>query len=225
MVKLGNWLFHYRNYLFPVFYLALFIPTEPVFTDQVTAEVAGLFFILSGMSVRCITIGLVYIVRGGKNRNIYAEDLVTGGIYSVCRNPMYLGNITLLLGFGFFANSLLFTLLFFPLFLTFYSAIIKAEENFLSDKFGESFDNYRKNVRAILPDLRLLGKAFEGQTFKWKKVFSKEHNGFFIFFSGIFLILFYKARISLQLLIASIIVLGLLNALVKLMKVRHLLED
>ena len=112
--KLGTRLFHYRNIPFPIFYLTLFIPAKPILQDNLQAEVIGSIIILAGISVRSITIGLVYIARGGKNRTIYAEDLVTGGIYSLCRNPMYFGNILLLFGFAFYANSLLFILIFFP---------------------------------------------------------------------------------------------------------------
>lgn len=219
--KLGNRLFHYRNILFPVFYLALFIPSKPVFQSNFQAEIIGCIIILAGMSVRSVTIGLVYIVRGGKNRTIYAEDLITRGIYSLCRNPMYFGNILLLLGFAFFANSLFFLLVFFPLLILFYLAIIEAEEVFLEKKFGKTFTEYRKNVNYLLPDLRKIGKAFEGQKFKWKKVIYKEHNGFFIFFLGIFLIMFYKGQISLLPLVFIITGLAFLNGVVKYMKWKH----
>lgn len=219
--KLGNRLFHYRNVLFPIFYLALFIPSKPVFQSNFRAEIIGCIIILGGMLVRSVTIGLVYIVRGGKNRTIYAEDLVTGGIYSLCRNPMYFGNILLLLGFAFFANSILFISVFFPLFILFYLAIIEAEEAFLENKFGETFAEYRKNVNYLLPDLRKTKKAFKGQKFKWKKVIYKEHNGFFIFFSGIFLLMFYKGQINLLPLVFIITGLAFLNGMVKYMKWKH----
>lgn len=126
MVKLGNFLFHCRNFLFPIFYAALFIPSEQIL-PQNAAILYGLLFIFLGIVIRCITIGLVYIVRGGRNRSIYANELVVDGIYEVCRNPMYLGNLLLLLGFGILSNSFLFMVLFFPLFCLFYYAIIKAE--------------------------------------------------------------------------------------------------
>ncbi|NJK97787.1 MAG: isoprenylcysteine carboxylmethyltransferase family protein, partial [Bacteroidales bacterium] len=123
IAKFGNWLFHYRNVLFPFFYAALFIPTTPLCPDK-WALTIGLFIIGIGVLIRSITIGLVYIIRGGQKRQIHAETLVTDGIYKVCRNPMYLGNILLILGFGIFANSLIFLLIFVPIFFVFYKAII-----------------------------------------------------------------------------------------------------
>lgn len=196
MVKLGNWLFHYRNFLFPVFYLALFIPSPWLFPKYGHALILGAMIILMGILVRCITIGFVYIIRGGKNRRIYAESLVTDGVYSMCRNPMYLGNILLLLGFGIFANSLIFMLVFFPLFVIFYYAIIKAEEAFLSDKFGEEFDLYRGRVNALFPSLLKVSNVFQNHRFDFKRVFKKEYNSLFIYLTGVLLLLLYHGQIT-----------------------------
>lgn len=223
--KIGSRLFHFRNFLFPVFYLALFIPSAPLFSCIISAEIAGLIFILSGIVVRGITIGLVYIVRGGKNREIYADDLVTGGVYSICRNPMYLGNILLILGFGIFANSLLFTLVFSPLFIFIYITIIKAEEVFLMDKFGSYYDDYRKNVNVIIPVFRKILKAFEGNKFSWRKILNKEHFSLHIYLCGILLILFYKEQINFVTFLVLFGVANILAAVIKWMKVRHSLDD
>jgi protein-S-isoprenylcysteine O-methyltransferase Ste14 len=198
LVKFGNFIFHYRNFLFPLFYAALFIPSAALFSQIETAVILGSVIIALGILTRCITIGLVYIIRGGAKRQIYAENLVTGGIYQVCRNPMYLGNILLLLGFGIFANSLLFLAVFFPLFFLFYLAIIKAEENFLSHKFGEEFVQFCQQTNAILPNLKRIGAAFKGHEFKFKRVIAKEYNSLFIYSMGILALLFYHKLAGLQ---------------------------
>jgi protein-S-isoprenylcysteine O-methyltransferase Ste14 len=225
MIKFGNWLFHYRNFLFPVFYLALFIPSRTLIPDSSVMEVAGLVIIISGILVRCITIGLVYIVRGGRKREIFADDLVTEGIYSVCRNPMYLGNILLLLGFGIFANSALFLVVFFPLFVLFYVAIIRAEEAFLLAKFGQPFADYMKNVNSVLPDMSKIGNAFEGHKFKWKKVVSKEHNSLFVYVTGVLLLLLYKADIKLMPFLIAFLITTAIYLLIKWLKKKQMLNE
>jgi protein-S-isoprenylcysteine O-methyltransferase Ste14 len=202
----------------------LFIPSRSVLPDQSIADMLGFFLIGAGILIRSITIGLVYIVRGGKNRQIYAEDLVTGGIYSVCRNPMYLGNILLLLGFGIFANSQLFLLLFFPLFVFFYFAIMKAEEAFLYNKFGEKFEAYRVRVNALLPDLKNLRNAFKDQTFNWKKVLKKEYNSLFIYITGVLLLLLYQHRISFLTFMIGFGMLIFLYIWVKILKYQKMLN-
>ena len=96
----------------------------------------GTAVVLLGQIIRAMTIGLDYIIRGGRNRRVYAEDLVTTGIFSHCRNPLYVGNLLVLLGLGIAANSIYFVGILMPLFLLFYQAIVLAEENFLRNKFG-----------------------------------------------------------------------------------------
>jgi protein-S-isoprenylcysteine O-methyltransferase Ste14 len=225
MVKLGNWLFHYRNFLFPVLYLALFIPSRPFLSNETVSDITGILLIFSGILVRCITIGLVYIVRGGNKRSIHAEELVTGGIYGICRNPMYLGNILLLLGFGFFSGSLVFMLIFMPLFVIFYMAIIKAEETFLTDKFGDTFVAYKNNVNALLPDPGKVKEAFKGQSFKWKRVLIKEYNSLAVYILGILLLLLYKSKIELSAFIVFFVILIILYAIVKWMKNKKVLAE
>lgn len=131
---------------------------------------------------------------------------------------MYLGNILLLLGFGVFANSLLFLLLFFPLFVFFYYAIIKAEEAFLLNKFGSRFDEYRLSVNALIPNIRSFRNAFRGQVFNLKKVIKKEYNSLFIYLSGILLLLIYKDRISPATFFVAFITLFILYIGVKFLK-------
>jgi protein-S-isoprenylcysteine O-methyltransferase Ste14 len=125
MVKLGNFLFHYRNFIFPLFYLLLFIPSPLLFSNSLSTTVAGLIVATGGQLIRALTIGLVYIVRGGKDRRIYAEGLVTTGIFSHCRNPLYVGNILVIIGLGMVANSIYFLLIAIPLFIFFYQAIVR----------------------------------------------------------------------------------------------------
>jgi protein-S-isoprenylcysteine O-methyltransferase Ste14 len=224
MVRFGNLLFHYRNFLFPVFYAALFIPSPEFVDDFDIAKVAGLTLISMGIVVRCVTIGLVYIVRGGHKRQIHAENLVTAGIYSLCRNPMYLGNILLLLGFGLLANSLWFVCILFPVFVIFYIAIIAAEEAFLSNKFGDTFTIYKANVNALIPNLKFANSAFKGQQFKWKKVLSKEHNSLYLYFSGVLILFLYHEEIEMNSFIISFLIVSAGYLVIKFLKKNDILD-
>ncbi len=188
MVKLGNLLFHNRNWLFPLFYFILFIPSPEVFNDPVTAMLIGFSVTIFGQLIRIITIGLVYIIRGGKNRRVYADTLVTSGIFSHCRNPLYVGNILILVGLGIASNSLIFMAIATPLFLFFYQAIVLAEENFLRNKFGAEFDAYCSRVNRWVPNLKGIGKTLESMEFKWTRVIIREYTSTYIWTSGAVLI-------------------------------------
>src|SRR6185436_5722926 len=104
MVRIGNFLFHYRNGLFPLVFVLLFLNQRKALPDQSVAVILGFTIAIAGQVLRAITIGLAYIKRGGKDRQVYADDLVTDGMFSHCRNPLYVGNLLVVLGLGFIAN-------------------------------------------------------------------------------------------------------------------------
>lgn len=184
MVKIGNFLFHYRNFLFPVFYACLFIPSPRIFPHSHTAVLVGLIVTLAGQAVRVVTIGLVYIKRGGQNRRIYADDLVSTGIFSHCRNPLYVGNILILLGVGIIANSMLFLAVLMPIFLFFYQAIVLSEENYLLGKFGDAYREYTSNTNRWIPNLSGIGATLKSMTFNWRRVIIREYTSAFIWMLG-----------------------------------------
>ncbi len=199
MVLIGNFFFKYRNWLFIIFYALLFIPHVPqLFTEKNFGEhyylypiIIGLIVTVIGQAIRGATIGLAYIIRGGKNKKVYAEDLVTTGIFAHCRNPLYVGNILMLAGVGVLSNSLLYVVIMIPFFLFVYQAIVLAEENFLLNKFGEQFNNYCARVNRWFPNVRGMGKTFSGMQFNWKRYINKEHTTTFIWLCGIILLLLF----------------------------------
>ncbi|HVX26741.1 MAG TPA: isoprenylcysteine carboxylmethyltransferase family protein [Parafilimonas sp.] len=205
MVQIGNFFFKYRNWLFIIFYALLFVPNVPqLFTEKnfgpnyyLYPLIIGLVITIAGQAIRGATIGLAYIIRGGKNKKVYAEDLVTTGIFSHCRNPLYVGNILMLAGVGVLSNSLLYVVIMIPFFLFVYQAIVLAEENFLRNKFGEQFNNYCVNVNRWVPRLSGLTKTFSGMRFNWKRYINKEHTTTFIWLCGIvLLLLFYYPQLT-----------------------------
>src|SRR5690349_15588054 len=115
MISVGRFFFKYRNWVFILFYAALFVPSIPLFSENAFGEkyylipiILGLLVTVSGQLIRGLTIGLAYIVRGGKDGKPYADGLVTEGIFKHCRNPLYVGNILMLLGVGILSNSLFY---------------------------------------------------------------------------------------------------------------------
>jgi protein-S-isoprenylcysteine O-methyltransferase Ste14 len=196
MVAIGNFFFKYRNWIFILFYAALFIPSWPLFSKETFGQhyyvwpiAIGLIITVLGQLIRGLTIGLAYIVRGGREGKPYAEGLVTDGIFKHCRNPLYVGNILMLLGVGILANSLVYTVIVIPIFLFIYQAIVLAEENFLRGKFGPGFDEYCRHVNRWFPNLKGLGTTLKSMNFNWRRWILKEHTTQFIWLIGISLIL------------------------------------
>ena len=199
MIKIGNFFFKYRNFLFVFLYLLLFLPSPELFRADLFGPnyfylpiIIGLLITILGEVIRGVTIGLAYIVRGGKDGKVYAEELVTQGIFNHCRNPLYVGNILMLLGVGILSNSLIYVLIVMPVFIWIYHAIVLAEENFLYGKFGEQYTSYCKRVNRWIPSVNNLSSTLGSMQFKWKRWILKEYNTQYVWLTGITLILLLK---------------------------------
>lgn len=176
MIAIGNFLFRYRNVLFPFTCLFLLLPGPRLNEDPLVAAAFGAACALLGQIVRALTIGLDYIVRGGRQGKVYADDLVISGIYHHSRNPMYVGNVLIATGLAIASNSRPAVVVTVPLVMFAYAAIVAAEENYLSSRFGAAFDVYRKEVARWLPRVSGLASTLSGATFHWRRLVVKEYG-------------------------------------------------
>lgn len=179
IVKIGRFLFRARNYLFPFALLLVFIPGPPLLQTPLAAALLGLCIALSGQMIRIGTIGLEYIIRGGRQRQVYADKLITSGIYAHSRNPMYVGNMLIITGVSVTANSWGCVGTAVPLFLMAYLAITCAEESYLGERFGPAFARYCQDVPRFLPRLSGLPALFatlRDSQFRWQRVLAKEYG-------------------------------------------------
>jgi protein-S-isoprenylcysteine O-methyltransferase Ste14 len=179
MIRLGNFFFKYRNIIFPLFFVLLVFTTRPHAGSRHLEPwryAAGITVAFTGQFIRALTIGLAYIVRGGRNREVFAKKLVKDGIFAHCRNPLYLGNILIVIGLGIVAHSIPFYVIGIPLFIFAYLAIIKAEEHYLSGKFGQEYTEYLTTVNSLIPDLRGIVNTIKGMKFHWARLIVKEYG-------------------------------------------------
>ncbi len=186
--KIGNFLFRYRNGLFPLAVILMLIDTHYLTRDYWVVVIVGFCVAAAGQLLRALTIGLAYIIRGGKRRRVYAEDLVTEGMFSHCRNPMYVGNILIVAGLALISDSPLMLFIGLPLFLFAYYAITRAEEAFLSKKFGSAYDDYCKNVPRFLVRFSGIRETLRGMTFKWRRLVVKEYGTTFTWLAATILL-------------------------------------
>ena len=177
----GTFLFKYRDAVFPAVILALIVATRPQFpsgsrTADLWLNALGILVALSGQVLRIAVIGYRYIVRGGKNRRVHAEDLVTDGFFALSRNPLYVGNILVLFGLFIIWNAPLLYLIGVPFVLFGYKGIVTAEEAFLRKKFGSAYDEYCRTTNRWIPDLRKAPAALDGIPFNWRRVLLREYG-------------------------------------------------
>ena len=181
MVAFGNFFFRTRNALFPVIMalFLLFTRPHPALSAGHTGAVwltLGAFFALLGEAVRLFTIGFRYIERGGRGGKVYASKLVTGGLFSHTRNPMYVGNLLIVLGLFMFSGSVLAFAVGVPIFLYVYLAITAAEEAYLQRSFGQEYTDYTRRVPRFFPRLGGIGETLSSMHFEWKRSLRKDYG-------------------------------------------------
>jgi protein-S-isoprenylcysteine O-methyltransferase Ste14 len=113
------------------------------------AFTAGSLFVVLGIAVRMWASGHI------KKDKVLATD----GPYAYVRHPLYVGNI--LLGIGFcLASGLWWSIvLFVGILLLFYPQAIRREDEKLHRLFGENWQIWRNNTRALIPKLRVEGRS------------------------------------------------------------------
>lgn len=199
LIALGNMLFRARDAVFPVVLIGLVMLTTPHLpgNDPQRARLLDLFGVLvalAGQALRVAVVGYRYIVRGGRNRQVYAEGLVTTGFFALSRNPLYVGNLLILAGLLILWNSSMMYAIGVPFFLLGYRAIVAAEEAYLGRQYGAEFAAYCARVPRWWPALGRARQATQGMTFNWRRVILKEYGSAAYWMAGATVLLMVKAR-------------------------------
>jgi len=181
LVRYGELMFRWRNLAFPLVSLALFAafrPLPPGDGPGLASDLAGIALALAGQALRVAVVGLAYIKRGGMDKRVYADELVTGGLFGHCRNPLYVGNALILLGLLLIHGAPEVIALGALFFAVTYRAIVAAEERYLEARFGAAYRDYCRRVPRW--GLRLAGmrETLASMRFNWRRVLAKEYSSF-----------------------------------------------
>lgn len=182
--KSGNWLFRWRSYLPLILAVLIMIalldydyPGQTQF--QHFAWEAFCFVVsLFGLAIRVFTVGHTPSGTSGRNtQKQVADSLNTTGIYSLVRNPLYLGNFFMGLGIALFACFWWLALIYALIFWLYHERIIYAEEAFLRKKFGDTYLAWTDKTPVFIP--KFSGYIKSELPFSVKTAISREANSFF----------------------------------------------
>jgi protein-S-isoprenylcysteine O-methyltransferase Ste14 len=181
---LGNYLFRWRSYL-PLILIALFFSALPYYSYplgshllDVIWEIFCLAISFLGLLIRIITVGYTPKKTSGRNtkKGQVADYLNIKGMYSIVRNPLYLGNFFMGFGISLFLRIWWVAFIYALLFIIYYERIIIAEEAFLVQKFKQQYLEWAGRTPAFFP------KFSQWQTaelpFSFKKALRREYHGF-----------------------------------------------
>jgi protein-S-isoprenylcysteine O-methyltransferase Ste14 len=128
---------------------SLVAPLEMPFRWRVVAALA-LALVGLGFSAAGVTAFRRVRTTINPHKPTAASSLVSGGVYRITRNPMYLGLLLLLLAWAVFLSNPLPVLLV-PVFVLYINRFqIKPEERALSSRFGSEYAAYKARVRRWL---------------------------------------------------------------------------
>jgi len=184
MVRQGDWLFRWRGYL-PLAIVPVVLyefrhyrfPMNSEFWAGVL-EIVCLAVSLSGLAIRALTVGHAPAGTSGRiTKNQKASQLNTTGMYSLCRNPLYLGNFVMVSGLLLFLQSPLTLALLAMFFWIYYERIILREEEFLREKFGDEYLRWTERTPVIFPRFSNWEKT--SFPFSARTVLRREYSGFF----------------------------------------------
>jgi len=142
--KFKAWVFKMRGGLWTLLFVIIFIVAKP----SVNSLLNGLWLVVLGQLWRFWAAGCIGRYRG---EQVKALRLATWGPYALMRNPLYFGNF--LIGLGWAVMAGLWAVLIFILgFIILYVLIIiPYEENFLLNKFGAEYENYKLRTGMFAP--------------------------------------------------------------------------
>ena len=187
MARHGHWLFSWRSYL-PLIIIPAAITVFPQsgwMTDlfgelfEEAYDIACFGLALTGIALRVLTVGFVPAGTSGRNtRRQRADALNTNGMYSLVRHPLYFANFLIFLGVVLTIKSMLFMLFASCAYLLYYERIMLAEEQFLDQRYGETYRCWAARTPAFLP--RLTGWIAPALPFSWRSALRREFHSVFL---------------------------------------------
>ncbi len=142
----GDFLFKYRGELAVPFLLATIAAARPV----AWTFFAGIGVAAAGEMIRISALRHIG-PKSRRTRRTGSHGVVRTGPYGWTRNPLYLGNLTLVAGVLVALNRPLLLAIGVPLVAIYYRVIVGAEERALAAQFGDEYRRYLAEVPRLFP--------------------------------------------------------------------------
>jgi protein-S-isoprenylcysteine O-methyltransferase Ste14 len=178
--RVGAVLFRHRGWL-PVPFLL--VPLLAHGTSSTTHWVLGFVLIAVGEAIRLAGVAAAGTVTRRRSRIV--QRLVTYGIFGWMRNPLYVGNFLIWMGFTVISGVLWFLPLAIVLFAVEYTLIVRYEEGVLESIFGQEYLAYKTRTPRWFPRPPRTAEAGEHH---WAEAWRSEISTFlqYVVITGLF---------------------------------------
>lgn len=191
--QLGGWLFRHRTALPVPIALALLLVRIGEVPRTTGLLVAGAALVAAGEAVRLW--GVHHIGAISRTRSDRLGPLITSGPFGRVRNPLYIGNVALWVGFALCAGLVwmappILVLLGFE-----YHAIVRWEERLLERRRGDEYKAYMARVPRWVPSLHSATSGPAAVGYSWRQTFFSERGTLIAIGLG-FLLLWVKTAVG-----------------------------
>jgi protein-S-isoprenylcysteine O-methyltransferase Ste14 len=184
LVALGGWLFARRTSIpFPIVLALLLVPSSP---PGWRLAIGGGAVIAAGEGLRLW--GVRQIGAVSRTRSERLGPLISAGPFAYVRNPLYIGNLALWIGFSlcaglpWLAPVILLALGFV------YHAIVRWEEQLLVHRLGAGYLDYTSRVPRWLPRYSPASRPISSARFAWRDTLFSERGTLLAIVAGFVLL-------------------------------------
>src|SRR3954452_17560448 len=144
--RIGALLFRNRSWL-PVLFIG--VPLLVPGRMSTAAWIVGAIVVIAGEWIRLAGVAAAGTVTRRRSRTV--QRLVTYGIFGWVRNPLYVGNFLIWMGFVVISAVLWFLPIAIVIFAVEYTLIVAYEEGVLESIFGREYLDYKRTTRRWFP--------------------------------------------------------------------------
>ncbi len=173
LLDIGEFCYENKSLQYLPYILVILVELERFknVNESIPFEVFCFLVVLFGVFIRSYTIGFF-------PRKVIPNTLITNGMYSVVRNPLYLGNFFIFFGITLLSQSCEIIIANSLFMIIFYLLIILKEENDMVLEFKNDYLNWVDRVNCIIPSFKNYVKS--DVRFSFKNVISHEHDIWFL---------------------------------------------
>ena len=149
ITRIGGWLFRRRTIIPLPLAIAVLLVPESRAQGSLAVVGSGVALVMIGEAIRLWGVRHIGVIS--RTRSDRLGPLVASGPFAFVRNPLYLGNVALWVGFAVSARLLWLAPVFVVVLAFEYRAIVRWEERLIEDRFGDRYRRYTAQVPRWLP--------------------------------------------------------------------------
>jgi protein-S-isoprenylcysteine O-methyltransferase Ste14 len=173
-LRFGAWLFQQRSWIpVPLALALLFIRTGEASSSLVSP--LGATMVAGGEGLRLWAVRHIGVIS--RTRSDRLGPLVSAGPFGLIRNPLYIGNIALWVGFALSARLVWMAPIFVAVLGIEYHAIVRWEEWLLESRRGEEYRAYASRVPRWIPGFpSTTTPAADRDLYSWRETLFSERG-------------------------------------------------